>query len=386
MQRNILLLKITSVLVNSYFWLGIWLFYYLLFTDYKGVGLIEMVAFANGLLMEIPTGALADLLGKRKSLILGYFIKTIGQLVMVFANSLTMLVLSVFILGPGYGLVSGTKEALLFDSLKQLKRENEYEQHLSDINKYSLIALAVASAVGGFLYSVNIRLPFLLTGVCMLFATAIAFFFKEPVMDTDTFSLKQFIAQTTKGFGSLKAGVLKSRFVVLVMLFAAFTHLVYQVFDSALAIEFGFKEQWLGIFFAVATLAAAAGNHFYVSIKNKLGLTNLYYLLLVLIGMSIVVSPIAGLYIGGLSIMLREFLQGYPNILATDAINKTTPSNIRTTTISTYYMIVGLPYAVSAYFIGYSIDLFSASTSLVFLFGIFLLSSTTVYFMYRPKK
>lgn len=332
--------------------------------------------------MEIPTGALADLLGKRKSLILGYFIKTIGQLVMVVANSLPMLVLSVFILGPGYGLVSGTKEALLYDSLKQLKREDEYEKHLSDINKYSLIALAVASALGGYLYSINIRLPFLMTGLCMLVATGIAFFFTEPKIDSDEFSLRQFVSQTTKGFGALKAGILKSRFFVMVLLFAAFTHLVYQVFDSALAIEFGFGEESLGIFFAVATLAAAAGNHFYVNIKKSLGLRNLYYVLLALIGLSILVSPVAGLYIGGLSIMLREFLQSYPNILATDAINKTTPSKIRTTTISTYYMVVGLPYAISAYLIGFSIDLYSASTSLVYLFGFFVLASIVVFSLF----
>lgn len=386
MERNITLLKITSTLANSWFWLGIWLLYYLSITDYKGVGIIETVAFANGLVMEIPTGAISDLMGKRKSLIIGYAFMALGNIIMSFSNSLTMLVLSVFILGPGYGLVSGTKEAFVFDSLKQIKQQSRYESVIADINKYRLVGLALASLIGGLLYRLSPSLPFLITGLSMLGASIVAFFFIEPQIDTDKFSFSSFIQQNKAGFISLKNGVLKSRFFVLVILLAAFAHLKYQVFDTALAIEFGFTESQLGIFFAFATLATAAGSHYYIATKKKLGLKGMYAILFLIYGFTIIVSPFVGLFSGGVTIMLREYFNGYANILATDAINKTTTSDIRATTISTYYMIVGLPYAISAYFIGGLIDLYTPSVSLVMLFAGFVFISLAMYGRFSIQK
>lgn len=379
MNRNLTLIKVTSALANSWFWLGIWLLYYLSITDYKGVGIIEAVAFTNGLLMEIPTGAISDLIGKRRSLIIGYSLTALGNILMAFSSTLPMLILSVFILGPGYGLISGTKEALIFDTLKQEKKTNKYESIIADVNKYQLIGLAIASMLGGFLYTISPGLPFIVTGLAKLSAAVIAFGFIEPQIDTYKFSLSNFLKQNKAGLNSLKAGVLKSRFFVLVILLAAFAHLEYQIFDSALALEFGFTESQLGVFFAIASLATAVGSHYYIRIKRKLGLKGLYVLLFAMYAITILVSPFIGLMIGGLTIMLREFFNGYADILATDAINKTTESNVRATTISTYYMIVGLPYAVSAYFIGGLIDLYTPSVSLVMLLAGFIIISLALY-------
>ena len=145
--------------------------------------------------MEIPTGAISDLIGKRKSLILGYAFMGLGNIVMSFSNSLGMLVLSVFILGPGYGLVSGSKEALVYDSLKQVKKQSKYESVLADINKYQLASLALASLLGGYLYTLSPTLPFLITVISMFGASIVAFMFKEPLVDTEKFSLSNFINQ-----------------------------------------------------------------------------------------------------------------------------------------------------------------------------------------------
>ena len=267
----------------------------------------------------------------------------------------------------------------------KVKKQSKYESVLADINKYQLASLALASLLGGYLYTLSPTLPFLITGISMFGASIVAFMFKEPLVDTEKFSLSNFINQNKAGLNSLKTGVLKSRFFVLIIAFAAFSHLIYQVFDSALAIEFGFTESQLGIFFAIATLASAAGSHYYTRIKKWFGLKGLYALLFVTLAISILVSPFIGLMIGGLTIVLREFFKGYADILATDAINKTTKSNVRATTISTYYMIVGLPYALAAYFIGGLIDLYTPSVSLVMLLAGFVALSVILYFAFTKR-
>ena len=70
MKRNIKLLKFILPLNQAWFWLGIWILYYLRFTNYTGIGLIEAVVITTGFIFEIPTGALADLIGKKKTIII----------------------------------------------------------------------------------------------------------------------------------------------------------------------------------------------------------------------------------------------------------------------------------------------------------------------------
>lgn len=42
-NRNIYLSYLLAFCKNSWFWLGIWVFYYLRFTNYAGIGLIETI-------------------------------------------------------------------------------------------------------------------------------------------------------------------------------------------------------------------------------------------------------------------------------------------------------------------------------------------------------
>lgn len=368
---------------NSLFWLGIWLLYYLTITDYKGVGLIEAVAFTNGLMMEIPTGAVADLIGRKNSLIIGYLLAGSGNIIMAVSVSLPILILSVLILGPGYGLVSGTKEALIFDSLKEIGEQNRYEKELSAVNKYQLISLAAASILGGYLYSIKPSLPFLLTGTLMITAAIVATFIKEPTVDTYDFNLKNFTKQNMEGFSYMFKKFMNKRFYLMILILAAFAHLVYQVFDNALAIEFGLSEEMMGVFFAAATLINALATHHYTQIKERVGLKGMYLLITFTITLTIIISPFAGLIVGAGTIFLRESLNGFPDILATDVINKSVKSNARATTISTFYMIKGLPYAISAYFIGGLIDLYNPSLSLNILLMIFLVLSGLTYMSFN---
>src|SRR3989344_1850334 len=118
-DRNIRIAYLLAAMKNSWFWLGIWIFYYLRFTNYAGIGLIETILIVTLTLMEIPTGAIADLLGKKKTLILAFLFELIGGLMMAIAPNFSVLAGSVFVMCVGGALYSGTLEALVYDSLKQ---------------------------------------------------------------------------------------------------------------------------------------------------------------------------------------------------------------------------------------------------------------------------
>lgn len=97
MNKNIRLGYLLGFLRACWFWLGVWVFYYLMFTNYAGIGLLESVMIVTWILMEIPTGALSDLLGKKKALILAFLLLGFGNIVMGGAVSFFTLGLGIFI-------------------------------------------------------------------------------------------------------------------------------------------------------------------------------------------------------------------------------------------------------------------------------------------------
>lgn len=158
MTRNIYLAYFLAAMKNSWFWLGIWVLYYLKFTNYAGIGIIETIMIGTTTLAEIPTGAVADLLGKKKTLILSFLLEAIGGFIMALALNFNQLAFSVFVLCVGGALYSGTFDALVYDSLKQVKKESNYDKILANISTITLITITLASIIGGFLYSFNSRI------------------------------------------------------------------------------------------------------------------------------------------------------------------------------------------------------------------------------------
>jgi MFS family permease len=122
LENNIRIIYLLAALRNPWFWLGIWVFYYLRFTNYTGIGVIETILFFTVFIMEIPTGAVADLFGKKRTLIFGFFLQGVCNLLMAYTPNVYGLMLAVFLGGVGMTCISGTLDALLFDSLKNKKR------------------------------------------------------------------------------------------------------------------------------------------------------------------------------------------------------------------------------------------------------------------------
>lgn len=119
MKNNITIAYVLTFAKNTWFWLGIWIFYYLRFTNYAGIGLIETVLIVTTTLTEIPTGAVADLLGKKKTLVIAFLLEAAGAYMMAFAPNYNIVLWSVFVMCVGGAFYSGTLDALVFDSLKQ---------------------------------------------------------------------------------------------------------------------------------------------------------------------------------------------------------------------------------------------------------------------------
>ena len=146
----------------------------------------------------------------------------------------------------------------------------------------------------------------------------------------------------------------------------------WEMLNDVLGVEFGFKPSQLGVLSGVICLVAAGVSQVTPYLKGKFRMNNLFVFITVLTALSFMVSPVAGLIIGGLSLVSRASFQVISDNLTSVIINENTESKYRATTLSTFNLIKKIPYVAFAYFVGSLMDVLSASRVAFFL-GIILL-------------
>ncbi len=98
---------------------------------------------------EIPTGYLGDLIGRKRSLIVGSALNLLGFNSLLFAQGFWQLAIFEVTLGVGMSFISGSDISLLYDSIDSKKREG-----LKVIGRFQLAAVggeSVAAILGGLL-------------------------------------------------------------------------------------------------------------------------------------------------------------------------------------------------------------------------------------------
>lgn len=351
MERNIKIAYIVGAFRNAWFWLGIWILFYLSITNYSGIGIIESALFFTSILLEVPTGALADIFGKRKTLIISFFLSGICNIGMAFSKDFTSLLISVIVGGIAMSLYSGAFEALVYDSLLQDKKESLFNRVISKITSYQLVTMAICSVVGGYMFAYNNKLPFIVCGLFSFAAAGLSFLFTEPIYDTEKFNFKNYLNQNIEGFKHLFNKNL-FKYVVFLIIIGSVYVLSDEMLDSFLGFEFGLNSQMLGILFSIISLVGAFFS--YLSGKISKG-RDLFLLILILTGASALtylLSPVAGIVLGSVLLVSRSAIMAMHNNYQSSLLNQHISSKFRATTLSSFSLIKTLPYALSAPLLG----------------------------------
>ena len=90
------------------------------------VGAAEGVFHVVSLLAEVPSGMMADLLGRRRVLALSGVAAALSALLMAFEQNFFWVCASMALSALAYNLVSGSQEALVYDSLKEAGQSERF--------------------------------------------------------------------------------------------------------------------------------------------------------------------------------------------------------------------------------------------------------------------
>ena len=102
-------------------------------------------------LMEVPTGAIADVLGRRRAMICSFLAYNASFLMLAFAVRLPLLFAAMFLFSIGDAFRTGTHKAMIFDWLARQGRAEEKTKVYGLTRSWSKIGSAVSAVIAAIL-------------------------------------------------------------------------------------------------------------------------------------------------------------------------------------------------------------------------------------------
>lgn len=361
-MSNVVIAYVLSFLWRSWFWLGIWIFYYLKYTDYAGIGFLEAVMITTATIGEIPTGAIADIVGKKKAVIAAFIISGLGNLVMAFAPTYIVLLGSIIMMTLGGCFYSGSLEALVYDGLKQDGNDKIFDKVVARMNTMQNLGMAISGVVGGYLYTINNSLPFMMVAIFYMIGAIGATWLVEPKIDTEKYSWRRFVAQNKAGFGQLFTNVEIRIIVIALLIPSAFMVATENVLSDATAVELGLNSLQLGMYASVLFMVGVVFSESTEKILKIFKSKTIYLILISLYLITLVLMPVAGIIAGIALLFARYAVQTVYDNFTSVRLNAVIKSKYRATTLSTYSLIRNIPYVIFATGIGVMMNLLTAKT------------------------
>lgn len=350
-NRNIKLGYLLTAINNAFFWYAPWLLFLYQFIDIREATILQLIGLVTRTIAEIPTGALADLMGKKKTLIIAFLLTGIGETTMAFSSSFPYFALAYIIISLGYSFYSGTIDAFMYDSLLETGEEKHYSEVLSKSSAYTNIATALATISGGLLYQIWGGLPFLLTGLTKFVGVAVSLMVSEPKVDTFVFSLKNFFNQNIKGITHLfNRNMIKA--TLLMILMGSFSTVAYEILDDVAVVDWGYSATGISILYTLVIFLSIPSSFLYDRISKKIKPSTLVMGGVIILVLNYLLSPLINTLIWTFLFLLRVVYSPLKKAAITDMINCKVTSNIRATTLSTYELLIRVPFVVFGVMIG----------------------------------
>jgi DHA1 family quinolone resistance protein-like MFS transporter len=153
-------------LVQALFWLGVALpmAMTMLLARARGLNLFEIglvvgVYSLTIVLLEVPTGGLADAIGRKRVATLAYGCIALASLTFLFAFSFPVFLLAFILNGIGRALSSGALDAWFIDALQAADPEIDLQPELARANTVALLALGGGTLLGGLIPQAFAGLP-----------------------------------------------------------------------------------------------------------------------------------------------------------------------------------------------------------------------------------
>lgn len=363
----------------------IWLFYKENGLSIKDLFLIQSIYSITIALIEIPSGYVADVLGRKKSIIIGTFFGFLGMIIYATSYGFEGFLVAALSLGIGQSFISGSDTALMYDSLLELNRKKDFIKLEGRTISMGNLAEAVAGFIGAyFLTQSTYRTPFYYQVGIAFIGFLVAFTLVEPIT-------QKISNGKSKPWGNIKKiihyALIENSALRLCIFYSALmgtATLTIAWFSQPILDYLAIEGKYNGIIFGVLNLAVASTAYFAHTIENKVKTKVLLIgILLLICGTYFILYQHLAIWSLGL-LLIFYLTRGIATPILRDYQNRFTPSEMRATVMSIRSFMIRALFAIISPLIGYVAEVYSLQQALL-LSGIlfFILGGITLFFLLK---
>ena len=333
------------------FWFPVFFLYFSSKVSIDQVLMLEAIYYTCVVLLEVPSGYLSDLLGRRVTLIASSLSALCSYLVFFIADDFFLLMIAQSLLAAHISFKSGTDSSLLFESLVMCRRESEIGDELARAQRFGLFATAIAALLGGIIGGYHLALPYALSAMAAVAALVLSLKFIEPSKPEDSIA-----RPVTDQFMEI-AQYLKKPQLVWLFLFGIvifiLVHVPYEYFQPYIKLLFISSSDYdqsplvAGVLICVTMLLGSYASSYSIGLKRRFG-TGTALLLIIVIAFAIICIMASISHVLVLAVLM---LRSVPMALSTPIIQSVLHENItdriRASFLSVLSLISRLSFALT---------------------------------------
>jgi len=324
------------------------------------IGIILSVLSISMLIFGIPTGAIADIIGRKRMLRLGYLLVGIVFFLLFFFKNFYVILLLFFLLGFAQSLQSGKDESWIVDLLKHERKKSLIQDYYNKIISIANLGGILSGIVGAILVQFfGLSILWISTGFAYVSGFFVLSFGKEYFIKNNNINKRtEAINNTKKSFKYL----LGNKNIFLLALIAIFT-VISSSFSGnntwvALFNKIGFKDYWFGYLFSAVSLLGVVIPILNKKIVRKIGEEKRFFIIIL---SSIALLLISVIFFNSLSLLVLFFLAYVSLIFSYNPVRgyffqSLVPNRIRSTVTSINNTLTGLVSALSLPLAGFIAD------------------------------
>ena len=282
------------------------------------------------ILFEIPTGIFSDYIGRKKTLLISSILLSLCFFIFAFGNNYWYFAVAYLIMGLSGAFSSGTDQSFLYDTLLNLKKENKFKKILGKSAFIENLAVIISMALGGLLFSINHKFPYLLTAIIASLNIFIVLFFKEPPRIKSNKSLLKHTLLSFKIFHKNKKLLMLSLFSVITISAVVISFFLIQQYYKFIGIPIAL----IGLVIVGSKIIESLSSKYAYVIEKKLKFKISIILIALFIVLGYGLMSFYSFYWAFIFAYLLNIALGFSGPVFSDYINKHISSDKRSTILS----------------------------------------------------
>ena len=338
-KRNTIACYISDVVLGTYFQLPIWIVYQSRFLSFSQIAFYSGLALITEVIAQLPTGAFADLIGRKYALSLGNLFMSLPMFLIALFPIPAIMPIYAVMWGLGKAFCMGTSKPILYETLANHGQSSLYPKILSKSVLLFQISAATSIILGGYLYLISPNLPYLVSGTTSLVGVFTSLLFLEERGAKVSKSLQKFVLTARDGFAEIFKNSLVSKLTILYAVTLGIAQTSQQFFSQPFMLELGMNDierSWVAMIIKISIALIGAK-----MVATSKVVNNKYYLLIIPILIAVshipanqVTLPWAYIVLVGIA-----FNSGNTDLFFSPEINKHLSSSVRSTAISIQRML-----------------------------------------------